>query len=256
VTPSIHPAAAEGFERSAQAYERGRPDFPGAAVAFVGEILRLGPNSRTLDLGAGTGKLTRLLVPFGGQVMAIEPVAGMRRELLHHAGPATIVGAVAEAIPLPDGWATGATVAQAFHWFDGDRALAEIHRVLAPAGRLALVWNRWSADRPWTRGLRELVESYRGQVPTHRSNRWQAAFDRTAAFTPLALRTFDYDHVTTAAAIVDRTCSISFIGALSDADRQTVGHRVREILAADPDTAGRAELRFPYRTEVWWCERR
>ena len=256
MTGAIHPAAAEGFGRSAQAYERGRPDFPEAAVAFMARILELGPTSRTIDLAAGTGKLTRVLLPYGGAVMAVEPVDGMRRELLLHAGGAAIVGAVAEALPVPDGWATGVSAAHAFHWFDGDRALAEIHRVLAPAGKLVLVWNRWSADRPWTQALRRLIEAYRGDVPTHRSNRWRTAFDRTASFGPLQVRTYDYQYPTTPAAVVDRTCSISFIGALPDDERDGVGERVRQILATDPDTAGLDELRFPYRTEVWWCERR
>ena len=137
----IHPAAAAGFGRSAEAYERGRPGYPDAAVDRLVAAL---PGRRVVDLAAGTGKLTRALVARGCDVVAVEPVAEMRALI---APPARAVEGVAEATGLPDASADAVTVAQAFHWFDGPRALAEIHRVLRPGGVLALIWNRRDTHR-------------------------------------------------------------------------------------------------------------
>jgi SAM-dependent methyltransferase len=92
-----------------------------------------------LDLGAGTGKLARELVPSGAHVIAVEPLAEMRA--LIPTGIETLAG-TAEAIPLPDASVDAVTVAQAFHWFDEERALSEIRRVLRSTGLLALVSNR------------------------------------------------------------------------------------------------------------------
>ena len=137
----IHEAAAVGFARGADAYERGRPEYPADAL----EPLRLSPDLTVLDLAAGTGKLTRPLAASGARVIAVEPVAEMRAAL-----PSSVetLDGTAESIPLGDGSVDLVTVGQAFHWFDGDAALAEIHRVLRPGGRLALVWNRRVEDAP------------------------------------------------------------------------------------------------------------
>jgi ubiquinone/menaquinone biosynthesis C-methylase UbiE len=132
-------AASSSFARSAAAYERARPGYAPAAVAFLVERLGLGIGRVVVDLAAGTGKLARQLVPSGAHVVAVEPLAEMRSLI-----PAGIeaLGATAEAIPLPDASADAVTVAQAFHWFDAEAALGEIERVLRPDGLLALVSNR------------------------------------------------------------------------------------------------------------------
>src|SRR3954454_19582945 len=130
----IHDTAARGFTAGADAYERSRPDYPAAAVAEIVERLDLRPGDTIVDLGAGTGKLTRLLVPSGARVVAVEPIPEMRA--LIDVGGA--IDGTAEAIPMADGSAALVTVAQAFHWFDLDRALPEIHRVLRTGGSLAL----------------------------------------------------------------------------------------------------------------------
>jgi SAM-dependent methyltransferase len=131
--------AAPSFARSAEAYERARPGYAPEAVAFLAERLGLGPGRVVVDLAAGTGKLTRQLVPSGARVVAVEPLAEMRS--LIPAGIEVLSG-TAEAIPLPDASADAVTVAQAFHWFDAETALREIERVLRPDGLFALVSNR------------------------------------------------------------------------------------------------------------------
>lgn len=129
----VHPAAARGFSRSSALYERARPGYPPAAVAWLAECLGIGPGAAVLDLAAGTGRLTRLLATTGADVVAVEPVAEMRAAI----GSGALAG-TAEAIPVADGRVDAVTVGEAFHWFDGLRALAEIHRVLRPGGRLGL----------------------------------------------------------------------------------------------------------------------
>jgi ubiquinone/menaquinone biosynthesis C-methylase UbiE len=125
--------AARGFEQAADAYERARPTYPQAAVAWLCERLAVRRGRRVLDLAAGTGKLTRSLVAAGADVVAVEPIAAMRERL-----PPEVeaLDGTAEAIPLPGASVDAVTVAQAFHWFDAEPALAEIHRVLRPGGTL------------------------------------------------------------------------------------------------------------------------
>src|SRR5207247_3916719 len=126
----IHRAARVGFQVGARQYERGRPDYPGTAVRALVEHLRIGPGSVVLDLAAGTGKLTRQLAPAGPRLVAVEPVEAMRATLARTVPGVWAVGGRAEAIPLAGGSVDAAVVAQAFHWFDPDAALAELHRVL------------------------------------------------------------------------------------------------------------------------------
>jgi len=135
---AIHQSAARGFALVPETYERGRPMYPFAAVRRLVRELRVKPESRVLDLAAGTGKLTRLLAQLGADVVAVEPVDEMRQRLVETIPGVRALPGTAEAIPLENGSMDAVTVGQAFHWFDGDAALAEIHRVLRPAGVLIL----------------------------------------------------------------------------------------------------------------------
>jgi ubiquinone/menaquinone biosynthesis C-methylase UbiE len=149
-----HHRAASSFARTADLYERVRPTYAPAAVAYLVECLGLAPGRTVLDLGAGTGKLSRLLAASGARVVAVEPLAEMRALL-----PGGIEGldGSAEAIPLPDRSADAVTAAQAFHWFDEDTALGEIRRVLRPDGLLAIVSNRRDERDPTTRAFGEIL---------------------------------------------------------------------------------------------------
>ncbi len=234
----IHRAAAEGFARSAAAYERGRPDYPDAAVRHL--VALLPPRPVVLDLAAGTGKLTRALVAAGLSVITVEPVAEMRAAL--PSGPRALDG-TAEAIPLEGATVDAVTVAQAFHWFDGDAALREIARVLREDGVLALLWNRRVEDDPVNRAIDELQAPYRADVPTHRGDAWRVAFERTSLFGPLEQQVFDNAQELDADGLEARMGSISFIAALEPAERARVLARVRAL-------AGDGVVTLPYRTEV------
>jgi SAM-dependent methyltransferase len=232
----IHPAAAAGFSRSVEAYERGRPEYPAAALAPLG----LRPGLVVLDLAAGSGKLTRRLLDHGMEVIAVEPVAEMRAAL---PGEARVLDGTAEAIPLDDDSVDLVTVGQAFHWFDGDAALAEIHRVLRRGGRLALLWNRRVEDDPVNQALDAIVDPHRSGAPTHRYDAWRAVFERTTLFGPLEEHVFPNEQVLDADGLADRVGSISFIASLPDVERAAVIAAVRELAARGPVTV-------PYRAEV------
>ena len=241
MTP-VHDAAATGFARAVDAYERGRPDYPAGALA----PLDLSPDLTVLDLAAGTGKLTRPLVASGATVIAVEPVAEMRAVL-----PRSVqaLDGTAEQIPLDDSSVDLVTVAQAFHWFDGDAALTEIHRVLRPGGRLALLWNRRIEEDPVNKALERIFAPHRAGVPTHRFDEWRAAFDRTSLFGSLETHFFANEQTLDADGLADRVGSVSFIASLPEQDRRPVLAAARKLAAAGPVTV-------PYRTEVQICARR
>jgi ubiquinone/menaquinone biosynthesis C-methylase UbiE len=254
----VHPAAATGFQRAADAYRRGRPDYPEEAVAFLADRLGIGPGRRVLDLGAGTGKLTQLLAPTGASIVAVEPVEAMRAALASDLPEVEVVAGRAEAIPLGDGSVDAAVVAQAFHWFHAARALDELHRVLRDGALLALVWNVRDEERSafWSR-LSESIEPYRGDTPSHRSTAWRRAFERNERFTPLQTRSFEYEHATTREGAVDRVLSTSFIATMPDDERARMRDEVLRLLDEDPRIGPRAErFGLPYRTDVQWCTRR
>jgi SAM-dependent methyltransferase len=239
------PAARAGYARSVPAYERGRPGYPPAAVDFLAARLRLAPGRTVVDLAAGTGKLTRPLLATGADVVAVEPVAEMRAVL--PAGARALDG-TAEAIPLTSASTDAVAVAQAFHWFDGDAALAEIHRVLRPGCALALVWNRRRMDDPLNQALEELMAPYRGHTSTFHTGAWRAAFERTKLFGPLEKRVFANPQSLAADQLVDRIASVSFIAMLDEKERTKVLRAVRAL-------SGPAGVTIHHDTEVEVADR-
>lgn len=148
-----HPDWAHSFGGVADAYERGRPTYPAEAVRWM-----LGEDPTTvLELGAGTGKLTRVMVELGHDVHATDPDQAMLDILERELPSVPVARAGAEEIPLGDQSVDVVIAAQAFHWFDLDRALPEIARVLAPGGRICLVWNARNEKIPWVRRLGTII---------------------------------------------------------------------------------------------------
>jgi SAM-dependent methyltransferase len=242
---SVHETARRGFASAAEVYEKSRPGYPAEAIQWLVEELELRPDTTIVDLAAGTGKLTRLLTPTGAAVIAVEPVDQMRDALRRTAPGAEVRAGTAERTGLPDATADAVTVAQAFHWFDGPAALAEIHRILRPAGRLALVWNVRDLDHPIQRAVEDLFAPYRGDTPSHRSGRWRRALDETELFRLAAHRDFPNVQHLGAEALVRRVASTSFIANLPDAERNRVLDKARRIAAGQPEP-----FAFPYTTEI------
>jgi ubiquinone/menaquinone biosynthesis C-methylase UbiE len=253
---SVHPAAAQGFEAGADAYERGRPTYPDDAVAYLIQTLGIGPGSVVVDLAAGTGKFTRLLVPTGAELIAVEPVAGMRERLEEILPGVRTLDATAESMPLAGASVDAVIAAQAFHWFDAPRAVAEIARVLKPGGGLGMIWNVRDERVPWVAEVTAITEPHRAGTPTHRTRHWVPAFAASEAFTPLVERTFSYEQHLAPERAVDRVLSVSFIAALPEAERDVVANQVRAVLASDEATKGREEIALPHRTDVFTCARR
>ena len=151
--PPRDPPPALSFADVADAYDRGRPSYPAEAATWLaGTAPR-----RVLELGAGTGRLTGELVALGHQVVATDPLAPMLRHLSRRLPDVAAARAVAEQIPLRPRSVDVVASAQAFHWFDLDRALPEIARVLRPGGQIALVWNERDERIPWVRRLGEVI---------------------------------------------------------------------------------------------------
>lgn len=264
MTPAIDDVAARGFEAGAAAYELARPSYPDEAVEVLVTHLGLGAGTRVCDLAAGTGKLTRRLVGIGADVVAVEPVEGMRMQL-HAAVPgAEVVDGTAESIPLPDASVDVVTVAQAFHWFDAPAALAEIRRVLHPGGGLALLWNVRDESVAWVREFGQvLVDGAAGDPssaafletgkPYADGIDWAAVVAAAGGFTPVASRRISWSQTVDADLLVTRAASTSFVSALPDDRRRGVLEQVRHLAATHPDTRGRECFAFPYDTVVYWC---
>ena len=248
--PAVHRAAAVGFATLPDAYERGRPGYPGETLAFVKELL--GPaaeRAAVLDLAAGTGIFTRALVDAGIEPIAAEPVEGMRAILRRSLPGIAVVAAIAESMPFAGCSFDAVTVAQALHWFDTSRALPEIARVLRRGGMLAIAFNVRDETDPLSAGLEEIWEQYRGDTPTHRSAAWRRPFEHQPWFGPLRRRSFPQRQHVDARGLVDRVMSVSFVASLPADERSRVARRV-EALAL-----GRAEMELRYRTDLWWTER-
>jgi SAM-dependent methyltransferase len=253
---AIHRSAAKGFAAGADAYERGRPDYSPEAIAHLVRELGIGPGKRVLDLAAGTGKLTREISPARGDIVAVEPVAEMRRKLTETLPGTEVIAGTAEDIPLGDQSVDAVVVGQAFHWFDGARAVAEIHRVLRPQGGLGLIWQARAPTRPWMGRLDEIIDRVDDGHPRFRTGAWRVAFDEAALFEPLEHAQFDHIQRGSMETIVDRVASISYIAAMPPDRRAEVLQEVRGLLASDPDTAGRDVIELPYTAHVYWTRSR
>ena len=255
----IHEAATAGFTAAGEAgtYERGRPPYPAEIVERLVEVGRLGPGRVVLDVAAGTGRLTRLLVPTGARVLAVEPVAAMRAVFAESCPDIEVIDGTAEAIPRPGASCDAVTVAQAFHWFDGPAALAEIGRVLRPGGTLALVWNAQGELADWVDRVLAITHAANDQgAPQYSTGAWRSAFTDDPTFGPLSEYHVMTDWEVDADTVVDRFASVSYVAALPDKRRADVLGAIREVLDTDPATAGRDRFPMPTRTDLFWCTKR
>jgi SAM-dependent methyltransferase len=235
------------FGAAADRYDAIRPSYPAEAVAWA---LGTGPR-RVVDLGAGTGLLTRVLVTLGHEVMPVEPDPGMRARFDAATPGLTALDGSAERVPLPDGAVTAAMAGQSYHWFDREPAHAEIARVLAPGGVFAPIWNIRDASVNWVRELWEIV------APNERPVHYDLPPD---GFGPLftAPEMGEFRHVTrhTADSLVELVRSRSYYLTAPPQRRAEVDEYTRELVRTHPDLRDRPTFELPYITRVHRATRR
>jgi len=249
----IHQAAAEGYTAKAEAYIRGRPEYPAEVQDWLRDDLALKAGKTVLDLGAGTGKFLPHLSATGALVIAVEPVPAMRAQLIERNPGIEAKPGTAEQIPLPDGAVDAIVCAQAFHWFANSAALAEIHRVLKLGGALGLIWNVRDESVAWVAALTRIMAPYEAGTPRYHTKEWRRLFP-AEGFGPLRERHFPYAHTGPAEQVIlDRILSVSFIAALPPAGQNGVAAQIQALIAATPELAGNGEVAFPYDTAAFSC---
>ncbi|WP_238412681.1 class I SAM-dependent methyltransferase [Saccharothrix deserti] len=233
---------ANSFGAHASAYAEHRPDYPIEAIRWALEPLGEGPH-HVLDLAAGTGKLTGGLLAEGHQVTAVEPDEGMLSELVRHHGAARALPGSAERIPVPDGTVDAVVVGQAFHWFDTERAMPEIARVLRPGGVLAAMWNGFDESVPWAVEFDESgassasAKGVYGDVPEHE------------LFGSRSERRFAHSHRRTAESLVATINTHSHVLVIPEEERAELNARLLAFLKSRPETA-EGEFDYPLVTLV------
>lgn len=231
------PSQALSFGSAAAAYDRIRPSYPPEAVRWA-----LGDAGRVVDLGAGTGLLTRVLIGLGYEVVPVEPDDKMCAQLIAGTPGASPLAGSAEAIPLPDGSVDGVTAGQAYHWFDPERAHAEVARVLRPGGVFAPIWNTRDESEPW-------VAAFSGIL--HPEGEDDETPDFGPRFGPVERATFRHEVRHRPDTLLALVRSRSYYLTGTPERRQELDDQVRELTSTHPALAGRADFALPYVTEVY-----
>ena len=238
-----HRRQASSFGAAAAAYERGRPPYPAEAVDW----LLPGGASRVLDLGAGTGKLTRQLHDRGLDVIAVEPSEGMREQLTRAVPGAAVHAGSAEEIPLPDNSVDAVLVAQAWHWVDRSRAVPEVARVLVPGGRLGLVWNIRDEREDWVAELGRILHD-----PGEHQRQDRGIIG--PPFGPVEHRAVEWTHQLSRDELIDLAASRSYVITMPDQERAAVLAGVAHLADRRLGPAAVGELVLPYVTECYRAE--
>lgn len=232
------------FGTVAAQYAALRPTYPPGLVPFLVDGDAPCPaRRRVLDLGAGTGLMTGLLVSAGHDVLAVDPSAAMLEQLASRLPEVTPLVAAAEALPLPDGDVDVVTAAQAAHWFDPAPAAAEMSRVLRPGGTVGLVWSLRDDRAPWVAGLSAILAAE--NVERFRPAAVAGAFAR-ALHAEVATTESVFVQRASPEDVVAGVATRSYVAAMSEQRRAAFLGRIRELLATHPDTRGRELVEVPH----------
>jgi SAM-dependent methyltransferase len=241
VTDDLTAKQAASFDRAAEVYERSRPEYPAEAIDWL-----LPPAARSvLDLGAGTGKLTRALTARGLSVFAVDPSPKMLDQLRTAVPEAIVHQGSAEDIPLADQSVDAVFVAQAWHWVDQDVALPSVARVLRPGGTLGLVWNLRDERVPWVARLTEAMHPATGEMFLDNS------VIQTGPFGPLEEAEFEWSMSFDRAALIELLKSRSYYITAEPSDQSALEAAVHDLLDHDPDVGGQSVWEMPYRTRAF-----
>jgi SAM-dependent methyltransferase len=202
-------------------------------------------------VGAGTGIFTRLLVPTGAKLVAVEPLPQMRAALADDLPDVRVVDGTAESLPLDDASADAIIAAQSFHWFDLPRAVPELHRVLHPGGRLAAIWNEMDTRVEWVAAFNAIIAVPREGSPHPSAAGTVELGDR---FGSLQRARFEHVRAHDRASLLERVTSMSFVAVRPPDVRARIFADVGALLDGHPQLAGRATFELPYVTHAWWAE--
>ena len=232
------------FGERASSYHRFRPTYPQAAIEWALETAPL----RVAELGAGTGLMTQVLLGAGHSVTAIEPDPGMAsqlQQLTEGNAPLDILVGSAEAIPLADHSVQAVVSAQSFHWFDLDRAVPQMARVLEPGGVLAVVWNIRDDDVDWVEQMSRIV----GRLDARSGSRDDDVPQVEPTFAPLESAEFRHEQTLTPGTLVELVDTFSYVA--TSPDRAAILDQIRTLAASHPQLAGRETFVLPYLTRVY-----
>jgi SAM-dependent methyltransferase len=242
------------FGAVAADYAAWRPGYPEEIVAFLADGDGEGSRPRRiLDLGAGTGQLSELLLAAGHDVVAADTSADMLARLAVRLPGVPTHVAQAESLPLRDDDVDVIVAAQAAHWFEPFAAAREFRRVLRPGGAVGFVWNLREDSAPWAAALNRLLAADSRDQSGDRPEGNRSVVDAFAREldAEVVTRSTRWLHRVPPGAVVGRVASSSRIALMDDVERTAYLDRVRELLATHPDTRGREELDVPYVTNAY-----
>lgn len=235
--------AAQGFANGSL-YDAARPSYPLEAIEFLVSSLGVDEQTHVLDLGAGSGIFTRQLFPYVGKITAVDPSESMRESLARNSPEVDVLDGKDTEIPLGDASVAAVFVAQAFHWFDVERSLAEMHRVLVPRGGLGLIWNERDESVEWVRDLGRAMQ-WDVRQPYRAGTDFSEQI-RRGPFHNIERRKFSNEQILDHAGLYRRVMSTSYISLMEGPELEALMIAVERVVSklANP-------VSLPYVTDVY-----